>query len=99
MVRIILLLILLIVAVVQAYAAPIHRSAAVKAEFQRLHPCPANGLKHGPCPGWIKDHIKPLCAGGPDAVGNMQWQTLAASRLKDAKERAECAQLRRHPHV
>jgi hypothetical protein len=68
-----------------------HRSRAVTREFQREHPCPSTGLMTGRCPGYIKDHVIPLCAGGPDAVSNMQWQTVADSKDKDRLERRECA--------
>jgi hypothetical protein len=29
-------------------------------------------------------HIVPLACGGPDAASNMQWQTVAEARAKDA---------------
>ncbi len=72
-----------------AEAAP--RSAAARAAFQRAHPCPANGLRRGACPGYVVDHVVPLCAGGADAPRNMRWQTVGAARKKDRKERRECA--------
>src|SRR5262245_13178564 len=50
-----------------------HRDPAVAREFQREHPCPSNGKATGACPGYVKDHIKPLCAGGRDDTSNMQW--------------------------
>jgi hypothetical protein len=59
-----------------------HRSRAVAREFQLEHPCPSTGLP-SPCPGYWRDHIVPLACGGPDAVENMQWQTVAAARPKD----------------
>lgn len=74
----------------------IARDRVVRADFQRLNPCPANGERRGPCPGWVVDHIIPLCAGGQDSVGNMQWQTTAASYIKDAEERATCHAKRRN---
>lgn len=67
-----------------------HRSTAVKHAFQREHPCPSTGKRRGACPGYVKDHIKPLCAGGPDAVSNMQWQTVKDGKAKDRLERREC---------
>ncbi len=70
------------------------RSRAVPRAFQRLYPCPATGLRTGACPGWIRDHIVPLCAGGADAVENMQWQTREAAARKDRAEDAECRALR-----
>lgn len=60
-------------------AGVIVRSAAVRAAFQRLHPCPSTRLPTGRCPGWQKDHIIPMGAkhpvlgGGCDSVANMQW--------------------------
>ena len=72
-------------------SAKTERSKAVPAEFQKLHPCPANGKSAGPCPGYIKDHIKPLCAGGTDSVENMQWQTVAEAKAKDKLEVRQCS--------
>lgn len=69
----------------------IKRSAKAKDNFKHLHPCPSTGKSSGPCPGYVIDHIKPLCAGGIDAPSNMQWQTLGASKAKDKLERRECS--------
>lgn len=77
-----------------AQAWAIDRSRAVTEEFQHLYPCPATGKTKGACPGWIKDHVIPLCAGGADAVDNMQWQTKANAGVKDRQEWAECRALR-----
>lgn len=71
-----------------------HRSSAVKAQFQRTHPCPSTGGVHGKCPGYIKDHIVPLCAGGSDSPYNMQWQTVADAKAKDRLERRQCTRRR-----
>lgn len=68
------------------------RSPTVKAEFQRLHPCPSTGKSRGACPGYVKDHVIPLCAGGADAASNMQWQTVEEAKAKDKLERHQCAQ-------
>jgi hypothetical protein len=38
-------------------AAAADRSRAVRAEFQRLNPCPVNGATRGACPGWEVDHV------------------------------------------
>jgi len=46
-------------------------------------------------PGYVVDHVVPLCAGGADAPSNMQWQTIGEARIKDRQERATCAG-RRH---
>ena len=77
-----------------------YRSLEVKHEFQRQHPCPSTGRPTGACPGYIKDHIRALDCGGPDAVSNLQWQTIAAAKAKDRWERTGCTrgQRRAQPH-
>ncbi len=49
----------------------IKRSAAVKREFERTHPCPIPRT-NGHCVGFVLNHIIPLCRGGPDAAWNLQ---------------------------
>lgn len=71
-------------------AGRIARNSAAVADFKRLHPCPANGATSGSCPGYIVDHIKPLCACGADDALNMQWQDVASAKLKDRDERKHC---------
>ena len=71
------------------------RSTAAKHAFQRSVPCPATGAARGRCPGYVIDHVVPLCAGGIDRPSNMQWQTVADSRRKDKGEFAECRVLRK----
>jgi len=66
------------------------RSRSVRAHFQQSHPCPSTGKKTGACPGWVVDHKIPLCAGGADAVGNLQWQSVEAAKQKDKLEREQC---------
>jgi hypothetical protein len=68
------------------FAATI-RSSSAKAEFKREHPCPANGHRSGPCPGYVIDHIVPLACNGADVPRNMQWQTIADAKAKDRWER------------
>lgn len=67
----------------------IHRSREAKDEFLRR-----TGYPHGR-PGYVVDHVVPLCAGGADAPSNMQWQTVEEGKVKDRQERATCA-ARRH---
>ena len=62
------------------------RSKQARAEFQRATPCPVTSKARGPCPGYVVDHIVPLCRGGPDTAANMQWQTVAEGRAKDKME-------------
>jgi hypothetical protein len=68
----------LVLGITLAHAAP--RSAAERLAFK-------------PCPGYVIDHVQPLCAGGPDRRENMQWQAAAEARIKDRWERRIC---RRH---
>ena len=67
------------------------RSVSAKTVFKHQHPCPATGLAKGHCPGYVIDHVVPLCAGGADDPSNMQWQTVADSKAKDLLERRQCA--------
>lgn len=41
-------------------------------------------------PGYVIDHIIPLCLGGLDQPSNMQWQTIAEAKQKDIQERRDC---------
>jgi len=43
------------------------------------------GYPHGRT-GYVVDHIIPLKRGGADAPWNMQWQTIAEGKAKDATE-------------
>ena len=70
------------------------RSQAVLRAFQHEQPCPSTGKTSGRCPGFVKDHVVPLCNGGPDAVGNLQWQSVADAKAKDKVERAQCRRAR-----
>lgn len=74
------------------------RSAAERMEFHRSIPCPSTGELHGKCPGYVVDHIVPLCAGGADKSSNMQWQELVASKAKDKQEWRQCREFRRAQH-
>lgn len=67
------------------------RSATAKAEFQRTTPCPATGQRRGKCPGYVIDHVDPLCNYGADRPANMQWQTVGDAKIKDREERRLCA--------
>ena len=87
-----LLIALMLLVSIPAFA--ITRDPAQKAAFKKTHPCPANGSRRGACPGYIVDHIKPLCAGGRDAPDNMQWQTKADALAKDKIEWRECRALK-----
>ena len=71
------------------------RSASERRAFARGNPCPSTGETRGKCPGYVVDHIVPLCASGADNPGNMQWQELAASKIKDKQEWRHCRELKR----
>ena len=58
----------------------IARSPEVREQFMR-----ETGYPHGR-PGYVIDHVKPLCHGGADDVANMQWQTKADAAAKDKWE-------------
>lgn len=72
-----------------------HRSQSAKREFAQTHPCPSTGERKPSCPGYVLDHVAPLCAGGKDAPSNLQWQEREESLVKDREERRLCARLRR----
>lgn len=76
-----------------AHAAA-HRDLRERAAFQREHPCPSTGRHRGACPGYVVDHIEPLCAGGPDRRTNMQWQSSNDALAKDRWENRLCRNLR-----
>lgn len=86
-----------LVSILTACAAtpPPHRSSSAVAAFKRDQLCPSTGEPRGPCPGYVVDHITPLCAGGADAPSNMQWQTVADAKVKDRDEGKTCRELRR----
>ena len=62
------------------------RSAKARDDFKKAHSCPATGKSHGPCDGYVIDHVKPLKKGGADAPSNMQWQTERDGKAKDRTE-------------
>jgi hypothetical protein len=72
------------------------RSAAARAAFVRTVPCPQD-KPHAPnvCPGYVVDHVIPLCAGGPDLPGNMRWAGYRDAAYKDREEARLCALVRK----
>lgn len=72
-----------------------NRDPAQVREFRSTHRCPSTGRTHGACPGYVVDHIIPLCAGGPDRPDNMQWQSREDSLVKDRLEWEACRTLRK----
>jgi hypothetical protein len=83
---------LFLVACVAVHANP--RSPALRAEFQRLEPCPATGQPRGPCPGFQVDHVNPLCLTGPggDMISNLQWLSIEDHKRKTVRDIQLCRQ-------
>lgn len=71
------------------------RDPAQVRAFRKDHPCPATNQTTGACPGWVVDHMIPLCAGGPDDPANMQWQDYALSKQKDKFEVELCGRIKK----
>lgn len=70
----------------------IHRDHTELAHFKKANPCPATGtIVTGGCKGFVIDHKIPLCAGGADAVDNLQWQGAHESKIKDKYELQLCS--------
>src|SRR6267378_2196639 len=86
-----LLAALVLVVPLQTLAGEQYRDPHQRALFAKSRPCPSTGQGRGACPGYVVDHIKPLCAGGRDHPSNMQWQTVAEAKIKDREERRMCA--------
>ena len=84
------LLLMLVSLIAVDASAKTHRDPAQRRAFQREHPCPATSKKSGKCPGYVVDHVVPLCAGGQDHASNMQWQTIAEAKIKDRQEVGQC---------
>lgn len=82
--------IVLLLCTVDVVDAKTQRDPHQRALFVKSHPCPANGKARGACPGYVVDHILPLCAGGADHPRNMQWQTVAQAKKKDVLEAEQC---------
>src|SRR2546429_7314585 len=79
---------ILVLALAAQFAiARTQRDPGQRAAFMHGHPCPSTGKTKGRCPGFVVDHLRPLCAGGADRPTNMQWQTVAKAKNKDRLER------------
>lgn len=76
-------------AVMQPTAAA-DRSRALRAEFQRLNPCPSTGQPRGACPGYQVDHREALVCGGRDELSNLQWLTIEEHKAKTRVEVKLC---------
>lgn len=82
-----------IAAAAESADAATRRSMSERAAFQRENACPITGRHRGACPGWEIDHVRPLCAGGPDRRENMQWLDVPRHREKSKADRRLCRSL------
>jgi hypothetical protein len=73
------------------------RSRALRAEFQRLHPCPSTGQPTGACPGYQVDHREALVCGGLDDLTNLRWLSLEEHQAKTRVEVKLCRSHLRRP--
>jgi hypothetical protein len=89
MLRLIVPVVALALAVSSALAKT-YRDPAQRRAFVQSHPYPSTGKTKGRCPGYVVDHINPLCKGGPDRPSNMQWQGTQEAKDKDRLEREQC---------
>ena len=53
-----------------------------KAEFRRMHPCPATGKTTGSCPGYVIAYIQSPKQGGAHTPMNFQWLSKAEAQGK-----------------
>ena len=86
------LILMLCLGLIQPVEAKIKRSYKAITVFKNEYACPSTGRFKGKCPGYVIDHVEPLCAGGLDDPINMQWQLLAESKIKDKLEHKICRQ-------
>ena len=64
----------------------VKRNPSMVRKFKKVNVCPSTHRKGGKCPGYVVDHIKALACGGLDDPSNMQFQTIADGKAKDAIE-------------
>lgn len=86
---------MLMLVLIMLSAAAMARDRGEVRLFRSHNPCPVTQRTTGACPGFVVDHIIPLCAGGLDSPSNMQWQPRAQSREKDKIEIRYCRCLAR----
>lgn len=85
------LMVLLLAILLMSVAFADARDAKQVYAFRKANACPATAKAGmGACPGWVVNHIIPLCYGGQDAPANMEWEQSAPSFKRDAFERAIC---------
>ena len=71
---------------------PFAPSAAQRNNFMRSRICPSTGMRSLVCPGYVVNHIVPLCAYGADLPVNMRYLSdYGAAEIKDNTEFALCS--------
>ena len=68
----------------------IARSAKARDDFKKAHPCPATGKSHGPCDGYVVDHVKPLKKGGPMRRQICNGKPSGTARRKTGQNDSRC---------
>jgi len=68
MLRILPSLLIAMLALAPIVDAKQSRSASAKHQFRKANPRPTNSHARGKCPGYVIDHVLPLCAGGRSGV-------------------------------
>lgn len=89
MLRMALLFLMIAVSPAPTFAKQ-QRSTVERHAFVKSNPCPATGHARLPCPGYQIDHVAPLCAGGADHRGNLQWLTVADHKAKTRVDVKSC---------
>ncbi len=89
------LAILLLCLLALATARATTRDPVQVRHFRSDHACPSTNLFAGACPGYVVDHIIPLCLGGVDEPRNMQWQSRVDALAKDKLEWEACRKARK----
>ena len=79
-----------------AWAGEYPRSKKVLRAFVNQKACPSTGQHRLPCPGYHIDHVIALCAGGADALENLQWLTREAHKEKTKGDLRVCREIRRY---
>jgi hypothetical protein len=57
------------------------RSASAKAEFKRMHPCPATGARSGPCGAYVI--AMPHLQSDTEGAANARWCKIAYHTLME----------------
>lgn len=73
---------------------PRNPDGSIKRDWRAVRAFARQTHQRYPRPGYVVDHIIPLCACGADTPANMQWQTTAEGHAKDKLEISACGRMR-----